>query len=93
MSVLSRKFPSRCGSDCGECKYAEQMNCPGCIEASGEVFWGTCALATCCVERGLQHCGMCSEFPCETLREYAYDEKQGDDGQRIRNLEQWNKMQ
>jgi hypothetical protein len=29
-------------------------------------------------------------FPCDTLNGFAYDEKQGDDGQRIRNLEAWN---
>ena len=54
------------------------------------MFWGECPLATCCVAKGLEHCGKCDEFPCETLHSFAYHEEQGDDGQRIRNLEAWN---
>ena len=46
-------------------------------------------VASCCLAKGLENCGACGEFPCETLREFAYDENQGDDGERIRNLEAW----
>ncbi len=87
---MNNKFPSRCGTNCDQCEYKEKVNCPGCIKAKGLIFWGKCDLATCCIEKELQHCGQCSNFPCDKLREYAYDKEQGDDGQRIRNLEQWN---
>ena len=87
---MKNEFPSSCGINCDECEYKEKVNCPGCIAAKGQMFWGKCELAMCCVEKGLQHCGQCSEFPCDKLREYSYDKEHGDNGQRIRNLEQWN---
>ena len=82
-------FAARCGIYCGECEYREEMSCPGCIKAAGKPFWGECIIAACCVGKGLDHCGLCADFPCEDLKSFAYDEEQGDDGQRIRNLEAW----
>ena len=46
---------------------------------------------SCCEEKGNIHCGMCSEFPCELLNQYAYDENQGDDGKRIVQCRYWKK--
>ena len=88
--TVHRDFAARCGIYCGECEYRTKMNCPGCVRAAGNLFWGTCAVATCCTGKDHQHCGECAAFPCDTLNGFAYDEKQGDDGQRIRNLEAWN---
>jgi hypothetical protein len=48
-------------------------------------------VATCCLAKELENCGGCDEFPCEKLVAFAYDEQQGDDGERIRNLEAWRK--
>ena len=89
---MSDAFAARCGIYCGECEYREKMNCSGCIAAAGKMFYGECELAPCCIEKGLEHCGQCSDFPCDKLRAYSYDEQQGDNGQRIRNLEAWNAM-
>jgi len=80
---------ARCGIYCGACEYRDKTDCPGCIEAGGTMFWGTCSVATCCVERGHGHCGLCEEFPCEQLTAFAYDKEQGDRGERIRRLEAW----
>jgi hypothetical protein len=88
--TVNQDFAARCGIYCAECEYREQMNCPGCAQAAGNPFWGTCAVSTCCTGKRHQHCGECDAFPCDTLNGFAYDKEQGDDGQRIRNLEAWN---
>jgi hypothetical protein len=80
---------ARCGIYCGECEYRGLMNCPGCLGAQGKPFWGECLVAACNIGKGLRHCGECHEFPCQLLNRFAYDPKQGDDGQRIRNLRAW----
>jgi len=31
-------------------------------------FWGgKCSVKSCCEGRGLNHCGECDDFPCDTL--------------------------
>jgi len=45
-----------------------------------EPFWGdSCPVKSCCEGKGLEHCGKCSDFPCELLSQFAYDKEQGDD--------------
>jgi hypothetical protein len=78
---------ARCGIDCEACEYRAKMNCLGCQAAKGKLFWGECALAKCCMDKGHDHCGQCQDFPCDTLKEYSYDSEHGDNGERIRNLE------
>ncbi len=90
---MAEQIESRCGLYCSDCDYRVKMNCPGCIKANGKMFWGECELFKCCVEKELQHCGQCSDFPCDKLKAFAYDEKQGDNGQRIQNLEKWNQCE
>ena len=85
---MDDKMTARCGLICADCDYREKMNCPGCVEADGKMFWGECQIAKCCVEKGHAHCGECDDFPCDDGKRFAYDKDQGDDGQRIRNLEQ-----
>jgi hypothetical protein len=84
-------FMGCCGIDCNSCNYKMQMSCPGCQATKGKPFWGECLLATCCTQKGHDHCGQCQEFPCAKLNEYSYDNEHGDNGQRIRNLESRNK--
>jgi hypothetical protein len=86
---MTHPFAARCGIYCGECEYREKTNCPGCVQARGSPFWGACRVAECCLANGLDNCGLCDEFPCDKLKEFAYDEEQGDNGERIRNLEAW----
>ena len=81
---------SRCGIRCQECEYREQMNCGGCVSIS-KPFWGEfCPLKACCEEKKQEHCGECEKFPCDQLKQFAYDEKQCDDGKRIKQCEKWN---
>jgi len=87
---MGKKLASRCGAYCGDCQYREPMKCPGCQAAAGSVFWGECELAKCSINKGLKSCGQCENLPCDLLKKFAYDEAQGDNGQRIRNLQAWN---
>ena len=80
---------SRCGILCGECGYREQMGCSGCTQIQ-KPFWGdSCPLKACSEGKGHAHCGQCAEFPCELLKQFAYDEKQGDGGKRIDQCRRW----
>jgi hypothetical protein len=62
-----------CGLYCGGCEFLEK-ECAGCGRTSGKPFWTkqygveVCPLYGCCVEqKGLEHCGLCDDFPCETF--------------------------
>ncbi|WP_343208664.1 DUF3795 domain-containing protein [Anaerolentibacter hominis] len=80
---------SRCGLLCSECSYREEVSCPGCLNMT-KPFWGeSCPLMTCCKTRERQHCGECDDFPCDKLRQFAYDAKQGDNGRRIEQCKKW----
>lgn len=68
-------FAPVCGIYCGACEYLNTM-CAGCGYVEGKPFWakevpkGVCPLHDCCRnERGLEHCGLCGDFPCKTFLE------------------------
>ena len=80
---------SRCGIKCGSCAYKEQMGCTGCLHIQ-KPFWGEgCPVKSCVEEKKLQHCGECETFPCELAKAFAYDEKQGDGGERLKTCRCW----
>lgn len=80
---------SRCGILCGECSFREQMDCVGCTQIQ-KPFWGdSCPVKSCCEEKVHTHCGQCGSFPCPLLNQFAYDEKQGDNGKRIDQCRKW----
>lgn len=80
---------SRCGLLCGECPYRQQMGCRGCVHI-GKPFWAeSCPVKSCCEGKGYEHCGQCETFPCGVLKQFSYDEKQGDGGRRIEQCRLW----
>lgn len=80
---------SRCGLQCSECGYREQMSCGGCSSIE-KPFWGdACPVKSCCEDKSHGHCGQCKEFPCGLLNQFAYDKEQGDDGKRIEQCRKW----
>jgi len=80
---------SRCGILCSRCKYKDEVGCAGCINID-KPFWGdSCPVKNCCERQGTLHCGLCSDFPCTLLNEFAYDKEQGDDGLRIEQCRLW----
>mgnify|MGYP002390661703 FL=1 len=80
---------SACGAYCGVCEWKERMNCPGCVAAKGDMFWGSCKIAKCAMRKELQHCGLCLELPCDLLRQAFEDPEHGDNGERLENLKTW----
>lgn len=80
---------SRCGILCSECDFLKKEECAGCTNID-RPFWGeSCSVKSCCEEKQNGHCGECIQFPCDTLKQFAYDEQQGDDGKRIKQCEIW----
>lgn len=72
---LDVNFASPCGTYCGECKYLKQ-GCPGCGYVKGKPFWGECRFYSCVREKGVEHCGLCSDFPCNHFMT-TYDPNEG----------------
>lgn len=77
---------SYCGIDCAACDWREKMDCKTCKPYKGDIWHGSCRVAKCCIGRGQEDCGQCSDFPCALLREFAFDAEHGDGGKRIANL-------
>lgn len=74
---------SVCGIDCGKCRFRTEMNCAGCRENKGMMFWGKCDIFFCSSnDKELGHCGQCENFPCEMLKSFASSENP----ERIDNL-------
>ena len=79
---------SRCGLLCGECRFHAEGGCQGCVNIEAP-FWGACPVKNCCESKELAHCGLCREFPCQQLTDFAYDAAQGDNGRRIEQCRLW----
>lgn len=77
---------SYCGIDCAACSWREKQNCRTCRQYKGDIWHGSCAVAKCCIGRGLEDCGQCAEYPCGLLKGYAFDRQHGDGGERLANL-------
>ncbi|MBQ8741182.1 MAG: DUF3795 domain-containing protein [Clostridia bacterium] len=73
---------SVCGIECEQCKVGQSNGCKGCREMSGTIFWGHCDLYDCAGKNKAEHCGRCSSFPCDKLKEWA----SGENPERIQNL-------
>ena len=87
---------SRCGLCCDTCEYRESHGCEGCIASGGKPFWGECDVAKCCANKGLMHCGQCSELPCDDLRNMSCGEDEHCDtppGKRIEMCKAWAKQE
>ena len=82
-------YQSRCGLLCNECENREKCDCPGCLELEEGNWAGDCVVKTCCEERMFEHCGQCSKFPCDLLRNTAFDSDEGDNGERLITLKRW----
>lgn len=84
---------SYCGIDCSSCEFKVKGVCGGCIAASGRPFHmpegKTCAVASCCREKGIRWCADCGDIPCERLKSFSNDPEHGDHpaGARIERLQ------
>lgn len=70
---------SRCGVCCNSCERKEKVNCKGCLHMKAPFWGGVCKVKSCCEDKQLEHCGKCSAFPCDMLKnmgkEQGYDSK------------------
>jgi hypothetical protein len=70
---------SPCGIVCDYCSWfkgEKQPLCPGCRAAEGKPFWGSCETYACAKEHGVEHCGVCGDFPCDGFMS-RYDPSEG----------------
>ena len=70
---------SGCGTVCDDCEYfkgEKEPKCPGCEALEGKPFWGSCQTYACVQEHGVEHCGVCGEFPCDRFIE-TFDPSHG----------------
>lgn len=88
---MDKQLKGMCGAYCGVCEWKEKTNCPGCQISKGKMFWGECQVAKCSIEKEIEHCGHCSNLPCETLSSYFTNSEHGDNGERLANLKTWAK--
>ncbi len=72
---LDFNLATPCGSYCGECSYYKN-DCAGCGYVKGKPFWGECRFYSCVREKGVEHCGLCAEFPCDYYLT-TFDPKEG----------------
>ena len=63
-----------CGVNCAQCPDDTSGKCPGCRNSE----WGgdPCMPVACCQRKGIEACGQCGEFPCESMAEF-YTESEG----------------
>ena len=69
---LKRKAAAVCGRYCVDCEPYQQGLCCGCGYELGQTYRGECAVFDCCImDRGLEHCGLCVDFPCQVFLSHA----------------------
>ena len=54
-----------CGLDCDHCSYRTDNNCVTCRVGRGTVCHGRCDVALCVIEKKLNLCQDCPEYPCQ----------------------------
>ncbi len=86
---MDKQMIGMCGAYCGICEWRPKTDCPGCQAARGDMFFGECTVAKCCVDKGFTHCGECPDLPCTDLQATFDNPEHGDHGERLINLKTW----
>ena len=86
---MDKNLIAYCGTYCGVCEWKDKVGCKGCKANAGNMFWGECNKAKCCIEKEFAHCGECVNMPCQMLQELFDDAEHGDSGARLHNLQNW----
>jgi hypothetical protein len=73
--MVDLNYAPVCGIYCGQCQFLGRQ-CQGCGYVDGKPFWtsqipsGVCPLHDCCrIQKQLEHCGLCPDFPCRIFLE------------------------
>ena len=48
----------------------ESLKCDGCRTERRNMYCSSCKLTLCASEKGLDFCGLCSEYPCDELKAF-----------------------
>jgi hypothetical protein len=74
--MVDKHYAPGCGIYCGTCEHLGKI-CRGCGYVEGKPFWTAelkmelCPLYDCCMhKKRLEHCGECTELPCELFRNF-----------------------
>ena len=86
---MDKRLIAYCGTYCGACEWKDKVGCNGCKASAGNMFWGECDKAKCCIGKKLEHCGECENMPCQMLQDLFNDAEHGDGGARLHNLRNW----
>ncbi len=86
---MDKNMIAYCGAYCEVCEWKDKIGCKGCKASQGNMFWGECDKAKCCIAKELEHCGDCAKLPCQKLTDLFNDPEHGDGGARLRNLKNW----
>lgn len=84
--IFMDEIRGHCGTYCNKCTFREKVRCRGCKEMKGKLFWGECDIYKCSNGNNFDHCGCCSQLPCDDLKEYI---KNGHNPDRLKNLKKW----
>ena len=73
-------FKSQCWIEEGEGAEAvlrKNPLCKGCWNLTDDCFWKfhctNCGIRSCCIDKGVTHCGECCDFPCVKYLNFAED--------------------
>lgn len=61
---MDEKLLGKCGFSCGACPTYRAGGCLGCLD---EHHPGDCFTRDCVLAQGLDVCGACTRFPCDTI--------------------------
>ncbi|MDO5397411.1 MAG: DUF3795 domain-containing protein [bacterium] len=86
---MNKDMTAYCGDYCEDCIWKDRVGCTGCKVNKGDMFWGECDKAKCCIQNNFEHCGECPQMPCDKLLSLFKDPEHGDDGSRLINLKNW----
>jgi hypothetical protein len=75
LKETEKKLAGVCGIYCGVCPHIGKL-CQGCLDPKNRIFiMQDCPIYNCCKEKELEHCGLCSSYPCEKTMDLLEMEK------------------
>lgn len=63
---IKAELMGKCGFYCGSCPTYMEGKCTGCLLQHKK---GDCFTRDCVIEKSLNFCGECKDFPCDTIIE------------------------
>jgi len=59
---------SYCGFNCINCPYYKDSKCYGCKSSSCHQICSTCNIKQCNLNKHINSCGECNEYPCKYIK-------------------------